>query len=343
MLGLVSLVPASGVQAFEHSTSGHVNRVVRFADDGVGSDIQQLDGGAYVTRLRWKAAGDVTPHVRARILIEAGAASNDSFTVGLKETGFPSGFLIRHSALGFSGRWGHLGLGHTSEAFDSVAEADLSGTWIVDEPADDYAAFIAWRRSDGSTVDSPDGDPLLVFDVRSDFDGNRQDVLRYDSPRIGPLQLIGNLSNDNNWSVQGNIVHDFGAVRIDARAGYRQGRQRDGFDSFTVSASLLAGNGFNLTAMYGFRGLDSPEPDPRTLFVKGGYRWGNNAASVGWSTVHDLTAGVDSDRLTFGIVHTLPRADAELYANFQYYFGLDGIADVEDISSFIVGTRVGFE
>ena len=50
---------------------------------------------------------------------------------------------------------------------------------------------------------------------------------------------------------------------------------------------------------------DGEGSDPHTFFIKGGYRRGNNAASIGWSTVRDLTAGVDSDRLTFGVVHTL--------------------------------------
>ena len=43
-------------------------------------------------------------------------------------------------------------------------------------------------------------------------------------------------------------------------------------------------------------------------------------------------------RLFFGV----PRPGIDLYANYQHYPGLDGIADVEDIDSFVVGARVEF-
>ena len=151
------------------------------------------------------------------------------------------------------------------------------------------------------------------------------------------------MSNDNNWSVRGDVAHDFGPVEIELRAGYRKGDQRDGFNSFTTSGSLLTRQGFNLTLMYGRRDLVGGGSDPQHFYVKGGYKWGNNAASIGWSTVRDLVDGVDSDRFTVGFVHTLPRPRIELYANFQHYPGLDGISNVEDINAAGVGARVAFD
>lgn len=342
-LGLALLSAAPSPRALEHAISGHVNRVVRFASDGKGSDIQQLDGGASGTRIRWNGSGEMAPGIKARTLIEAGISSSDSFVVGLKDEDSLDALFIRHAALSFAGRWGQIGLGHTSEAFDSVAEADLSRTWLIDEPADDYTAAIAWRRGDGSTVTSAHGDALRVVDVRSDFDGFRRDVLRYDSPRFGTVQLIGSITNDNGWSVQGNVVAEIGTFELDARAGYTDNRQRTGFDGFTASASVAAANGLNLTMMYGSRDITGTGPDPDTFYIKGGYRWGNSGASFGWSTVRDLTEGVDSDRFSIGVVHRLPQPGIDLYANYQHYPGLDGIDDVESIDSFILGTRVAFD
>ena len=334
--------------AVELAISGHVNRLVRFADDGKGSDVQFLDSDASNSRIRFEGDGDIGRGLRAGTLVEAGLLANTSSTVGLKEGDVNLGFFLRHSALRFTAKPGSVWLGRTSEAFDDVAAADLSNTWLVDEPFDDYTASIAWRRGDGTTVTSADGDPLLVLDVRSDFDGIRRDVLRYDSPVFGPVTLRASVSAGSTWSVRGVLAGALGDLEFDWRIGYIQERSLgrfdiDAFDGVTTSASFIHQQRFNLTVVYGRQDVDGQRSDPETFYIKGGYRWGNNAASVGWSTVQDLTEGIDSDRLTLAFVRTIPKPRVELYANFQHYPGLDGVTDVEDINSVVVGSRVKFE
>ena len=46
-------------QAIEFSTSGHVNRMVRFADDGIASDVQHVDSDSSRSRIRWKGSQDI--------------------------------------------------------------------------------------------------------------------------------------------------------------------------------------------------------------------------------------------------------------------------------------------
>ena len=47
-----------GASAIEASVSGHVNRVILFADDGFDSDVMQADSSNSMSRFRITGSGD---------------------------------------------------------------------------------------------------------------------------------------------------------------------------------------------------------------------------------------------------------------------------------------------
>jgi predicted porin len=339
---LMSAVPGAAA-ALDVALSGHVNREIRYADNGASSDIQQLDNGASRSRIRVRGSQSFGHGMSAGVYLETSVSSNNSARLDLKSRdGGDVAFGIRHSALFFSSEWGTLWFGHTSEAFDGVIEvADRSGTALVDEPFDDHTAAIQWRTSTGAAVSDGSGGDLDVVTVRGDFDGERRDVARYDTPQIGPFSARLNVGDNNTWSVRGLVETQVAGGDFVGALGYLSNDNDADLDAYGLSAGYLHASGLNLHVALA-RKERGTEQDADFLFIKGGYRWGHNALSASFSRVSDLFGGVDSDRYTLGFVHTLPGPGVELYANWQHYDGLDVAPDVEDINSMVVGTRVSF-
>ena len=104
-------------QALDFDISGHINRAVRFADDGQASDIQHLDATA--SRSRWAHQGLRGSGQRhdCGLLLRGGHRINRTFGQALKATDGtddPAGSNLRHSMVWFSGTWGTINLGTPS-------------------------------------------------------------------------------------------------------------------------------------------------------------------------------------------------------------------------------------
>ena len=63
-------------QAIDFKVSGHVNRMIRFADNGAGSDIQQTDNTASRSRVRFTGSQEIGSGITAGVRVEFGVASN---------------------------------------------------------------------------------------------------------------------------------------------------------------------------------------------------------------------------------------------------------------------------
>ena len=203
-------------QAIEYKISGHVNRMIRFADDGAGSDVQHVDNEASRTRFRFTGSEDIGNGLKAGINIETSVASNDSTNLPLKSGDAGDvAFDIRHSALFFSGNWGKVTLGHTSDAADGASFADLSNTWLVNEYSSyELGGSIAFRTgADGTLTDTLGGS-------FNSFDGGRRDVIRYDSPALGPVTMAVSIANNSRWSVGAFASTSLGGGELSAAAGY---------------------------------------------------------------------------------------------------------------------------
>ena len=330
--------------AIEFSTSGHVNRMVRWAGDGIGSDVQHIDNSASRSRIRFKGAQDIGNGLNAGVYIEFSMVSNLGSSVPLKTADGTKGNQdltadVRHSAIWFSGNWGKLTVGHTSDASDGIRFADQDGAWAANEVStpNETAGAILFRTTAGGTAGSLTG-------AFNSYDGGRRDVLRYDSPALGPATIKVSVSNNQEWDIGGFISTDLGGGSLLLNAGYRDAENRSGFDQYGGSVGFAFSQGTNLHLGWGERDRTGGGVTTDTIYAKLGHAWGNNAASVSYGESEHCgatTPGCEAQQWGIGFNHNIPKVGVQFYASYHNY-ELD-LAGTEDIDVFFVGSRVQFK
>lgn len=353
--------------ALDLKVSGHVNRMIRFASDGEGSDVQQLDNSASRSRFRFRGSGAVTDEVSAEFYLETSMASNLSSLVPLKAgDGFDLAFDIRHSMVRFSGDWGAVTMGHTSSASDNIYSADYADTYYTDEyTSDELAGAIVYRTAGGGTVSPAAGSGLCgatataagsctVGRGRDPIDGGRLDILRYDTPALGPVTFAADVGNDSHWDVGAHFEKDFGSASVKARGAYSQVGGSSGEQFWAASAGVRFAQGTNLHGVVGQRYFDARGRDDQfDWYVKLGHAWGRHriSASYGMSQ-NTIGNGVDSPMFGFGYAHELSKPGITLYAGYKRYeldtsaaarTGLGISADPEPVDAFVTGAVVRFQ
>ena len=131
-------------QALDVSVSGQVNRAIRFADNGVGSDVQHVDGSASKSRFRFTAEGEAMPGITAGVKMEIGFASNPGGALDIEQADTGAGNAdglnlvdARHSFLYFSGDFGKVSLGNLEAAGNGVMWTSHNGAWMGTEYSPD--------------------------------------------------------------------------------------------------------------------------------------------------------------------------------------------------------------
>ena len=209
-----------GAQAVEFEASGHVNRAVILVDrDGVDDDLEHVDSNASETRFRFKGGGELDNGLTAGVLLELGR---------------PGDWRNRHAAASLSGDFGKLTLGQTSAASDGMAHADGAfngGSWL--------AGVTNWCSYHSLGPACPSND------------GGRPDVLRYDTPALGPASIAVSTGNDEYWDAKFTIAGDMGGAGYNFRIGYI-GEHDDDTDGkvFATSAAVNFGQGTTIGAAW---------------------------------------------------------------------------------------------
>lgn len=343
--------------AVKYSASGQVNRAIMFADDGVDSDTMHVDGDASGTRFRFTGSEDIGNGLTAGFRLEVEAQSNDSNAVTMdgqrngNDPTLTSGLAQRHWDLYFSGDFGTLTLGQGSDATDGVAFADLNNAWLVVENATDFGGSLAFRTSAGGTTGA------TVGSVTTSYDGGRRDRVRYDTPAIGPLSVAVSHATNDRVDAMVKIAGSAAGGAYDVRAGYNN--SEDG--TFVVSGAFKASQGTSIAAAWGQQDRDgSGTEEGSYYYLKLGHDWGNNSVAVDYKATENQigrTAGCTNDAVgglgycggtTWGIgaVHTMPKPGIDLYAGYRMYSLEDvasGLGVEEDISVFVVGSRIKFD
>jgi hypothetical protein len=362
-----------GASAIEASVSGHLNRVILFADDGFDSDVMQADSSNSMSRFRITGSGDLgIGGMKVGVNLETAWASNRTSRVTIKGRNGNTGtgdanFNIRHSNLWFSGGWGRLTMGHTSTAYDGITDGATGGPLFLAgiTNGSTMGANIAYKRTGNATFNNGQGGTARVGNTYVNFDGGRQDVLRYDSPSFGPLSGRVSVSDNGSWQTSVHLNTNFSGATVFMRAGYedRENDQEDAGASgvserWGGSAGILFSQGTNIT--FGYGGGDftagngsitsnQDRGDGDTVYVKLGHRWGANTIAVNYGH-HEFdgstAAGtVDHDSTTWGIgmTHTLSEPRVELFAGYRNFdLDVQNVAGIEDIDLFQMGARVRF-
>lgn len=346
-------VVSSSQPKIKLSISGQINRAVNVADDGEKTKAYFVDSDVSNSRLRLLGIGEFNEDLRVGAQLETAFSPNNSFDVSQEDETTDDFVDVRRAEAAVdSRRLGRLWLGKGSAATDDTAEYDLSGVDVIMySGVADIVGGLFFRDGDGDLTD------LTVGDAFFNFDGDRQDRVRYDTPMFGPgVQLSASAGSDQRYDVAINLGGDFGAwpgVEIGpfttlAAIGISDPSE-DGVDyRLRGSGSILHNpTGLNLTVSGGMDQAD--DGDPYNLYVKAGWyaalnTLGNTGFGIDFTRGHDVSADGDTGYSVGGaVVQTVEGYGAELYSQVRWYtLDRDDAPSVDEIVVGTLGTRVKF-
>jgi cytoskeletal protein RodZ len=335
------------------SVSGQVNRALNVANDGESTKAYFVDSDVSNSRLRVLGLANYDEDIRFGGLLEVAFSPNNSSDVSQDNEDSDDLIDVRRADTGVdSKRFGRFWLGKGSAATDNVAEYDLSGLDVIMYAGvADIVGGLQFRDDDGDLTG------LSVADAFFDFDGDRQDRVRYDTPMFGPgMQFSASAGEDQRYDASLNWGGDFdqwsgvevGPFTTLAAIGISDPSE-DGVDYRLMGSGALLHNptGLNLTVSGGMDQAD--DGDPYNLYVKGGWyatlnRLGNTGFGIDFTRGHDVSADGDTGYSVGGaVVQTIEGYGAELYSQLRWYtLDRDDAPSVDDIVVGTLGTRVKF-
>ena len=189
-----ALVLPMAAQAVEFAASGHINRAIISVDGGGAEgkpdahdgDVSHVDANSSETRFRFTGSEELESGMTAGVQLELGR---------------PGDWRTRHANVYLSTAGGKITIGQGSEATDGVAHADLGGpSWLGG--ATNWCSY----ASSGPACPSNDG--------------GRKEVLRYDTPAIGPASIAVSTGNNDFFDIKLTIAGSMGDAGYDFRIGH---------------------------------------------------------------------------------------------------------------------------
>jgi hypothetical protein len=334
------------------SVSGQVNRAVNVANDGDSTKAYFVDNDVSNSRFRVLGLANYNEDIRFGGLLEVAFSPNNSFDVSQNNEDSDDLIDVRRAETGVdSRRLGRIWLGKGSAATDNVAEYDLSGVDVI--------MYAGVADIVGGLQFTADGDltGLSVADAFFDFDGERQDRVRYDTPMFGPgLQFSASAGADQRYDAALNWGGDFdqwsgvevGPFTTLAAIGISDPSE-DGVDYRLMGSGSVLHNatGLNLTVSGGMDQAD--DGDPYNLYGKLGWygtlnTLGNTGFGIDFTRGNDVSAPGDTGHSVGGaVVQTIEGYGTELYSQLRWYtLDRDDAPSVDDIVVGTVGSRVKF-
>ena len=310
-----ALVLPMAAQAIEFSASGHVNRAVISVDgknmangEDYPDDLQHVDSNASETRFRFKGSEDIGDGLTAGVLLELGK---------------PSAWRTRHAALNLSGEFGKLTLGQTSAAADGMAHARLGGaSWL--------GGVTNWCSYVSTGVACPSND------------GGRPDVLRYDTPALGPAKVAVSTGDNEYWDAKLSIAGSTGDIGYDFRIGHIAKYNDDkAGDVTTTSAAVSFGQGTSLAVAWSQDGKPgNAAQEHEYTYVEADHSYGDGSIGVYWKQgelTDSMMGNTEGSLWGIGMGHSIG-------GGVTAYAGYRNVEqdNEEDVSLILAGMRVTF-
>ncbi len=303
-----ALAAPLAAQAVDFTISGHVNRALFVTDSDRGTEAAVANNGGSSTRVRANGSTELM----------------DGNTVGIQleyeEKG--SSVNLRHANVQLGGPFGKVTLGQGSEAGDGSAYSDTTGVFGIGHGAGTGAGF-----SLGKYFGSLDA-------------GGRVNMVRYDSPNLGPVGAAVSVANEDRLSGRLKLSSEFSGTSFGAQLATLQMPKDESILGASFGATMASG--LTISGAWA-KGKEMPT-DPSYFQVELGYKFGNTGVAASWYNSEDfVTTGSEGTAIGIGARHTLPKAGAELYAAAQNYDVKETSgAKSKDETVFVVGTRVKF-
>lgn len=353
-----SAVPSTGVtsgnERVKLAISGQVNRAVNLADDGDKTKAYFVDNDVSNTRVRFEGTAAVTDTTTVGSTVEVAFSPNNSYDVSQDNESADDFTDVRKADIwARNDTYGRLLFGKGAAAADDTAEYDLSlvaGPIMYSGVADPVGGL---QFVEGDVLSS-----LAVGDAFFNFDGERQNRVRYDSPVIGPgLQLSASAGEDQQYDAAitwGGDYGDWSGVEIGPFTTLGALSIRDPNEEnvdFRLAGSfstLHNSTGLSLTLS---GGMDEANNGDNPYNVYGKVGWDTDFFPVGPTgfgldaTYGENISGEGDEGVSFGLaaIQLVEDYGIEFYAQFRYFdLDRDQGAGVEEIIVGTVGSRVKF-
>ncbi len=298
----IALAAATTTAYADTSVSGHVNYIIGDREDfNAGEDVQTQNAFTSQSRFRFKAS------------TEAGGAT---YGLTIEQGVLDSGVNRRVDEFYVKGAFGKISLGQGSEAGDGKSESDFSGTYVGNG-----AAYNSWN----------------INSQLRQVDGGRDERIRYDSPKLGPVTISADYDSVQDFSVAAGAGGAFWKAGV-----YFESRDDDDSDEVGGSLAFKFG-GFTIALQGGTLDDTADGADDGHDFTKTivGYNGGPISVAVDFAT-DESNSGLERETLGVTFVYR-PTKGVELYAGLRSAESDAAEFNGEDDGdAFLAGGRVKF-
>ena len=215
-----ALAAPLAAQAVDFTISGHVNRALFVTEADEYTRAVVSNNGGSSTRIRVTGSSELMDGntVGIQLEYEEGNAGGDSGGKGIK---------MRHANIQYGGEFGRITIGQGSEAGDGSAYSDTTGVFGIGHGAGTSEYFLL-----GDYFGSLDG-------------GGRQNMIRYDTPAIGPpsaaVSAAVSVANNDRVSGQISLSTEFDGTSIGAKVATLQEKGEPATMGASFGATMASG------------------------------------------------------------------------------------------------------
>lgn len=306
-------------QAIDFSVSGHVNRALILEDQDNNpndGDLQNVDSNASQSRFRFTGSEDIGNGMTVGVHMELGVLSTG---------GTRPGTSTRHANVYLGTPGGKITLGQASPGADAMTNARLGGpSWLAG--VTNWCAYRTVLRSNG------------VFAAAcTTHDPGRQQVLRYDSPALGPATISASMGNQDYKDIELTLAGAVGESAYDLRVGYVGEDDNNTDDIIGASGAVKFGTGTAVAVAWAETDR-GPGVDNSYTYFEVDQSYGDGSIGVYYKTGEHN--GIDGNLWGVGLGHNIG-GGATAYVGYRRVE--DDAVGFADHNLFVAGMRVTFK
>ncbi len=370
-------IMATGNDTVRLTFSGQINRALNIIDDGIDTDVYQVDNENASSRFRF--IGETSPfrETQAVSLFEFEWPANGSLDVNQLEPNVPDALNktlnLRLLEVGFSNnRYGSFFIGKGWMASDGTSETDISGittpAWVgqtfayggmLPTAGDDFVLTEDAQAAFDADPDSVDltnpGNFVNIFGLGQDLDGlSRQQRIRYNTPIFGGFQFSTSAAVNDLYDAAIRYGGSTSWARFAAAASWWTDSGDGGYEGYSGSASMLLTDddawwgGLSLTLSAAKQDNDDLDNDPLTYYGKLAYTdrffdIGRTGFAIMYSRNEDFRVTDETmDIVTVGFSQNVDAIGTELYAGFTNTTFDNPDIDYNDMNMVQLGAMIRF-